>query len=94
MYHRPWQKKTQHVLFLPVLLSDSRSSTPTQNGDECRSKPSAASGDSHEAQVAQRSGWQAVLLEAGGLSAALSEDVSDTLIWITQHLREVQKQSQ
>ena len=27
-----------------------------------------------ESQVAQRSRWQAVLLEAGGLSAALSEE--------------------
>ena len=55
----------------PPPLSDSRSSTPTQNGDENRSKPSR---DSEETQVAQRSRWHAVLLEAGGLSAALSEE--------------------
>ena len=31
-------------------------------------------GAAPESQVAQRSRWQAVLLEAGGLSAALSEE--------------------
>jgi transcriptional repressor OPI1 len=56
--------------FINTPPPDSRSSTPTQNGDDSRSKISA----SDEAQVAQRSRWQAVLLEAGGLSAALSEE--------------------
>lgn len=57
----------------PLPTPDSGSSTPTQIGDESRSKPSV-SGDLDETQVAQRSRWQAVLLEAGGLSAALSEE--------------------
>lgn len=52
---------------------DSRSSTPTQIGDESRLKTSV-SRNMDEGQVAQRSRWQAVLLEAGGLSAALSEE--------------------
>ena len=52
---------------------DSRSSTPTQIGDESFSK-SSGSRNLDVAQAAQRSRWQAVLLEAGGLSAALSEE--------------------
>ena len=50
----------------PLPPPDSRSSTPTQIGDESRNLD--------ETQVAQRSRWQAVLLEAGGLSAALSDE--------------------
>ena len=57
----------------PLPPPDSRSSTPTQIGDESRSKPSISQ-NLDETQVAQRSRWQAVLLEAGGLSAALSEE--------------------
>ena len=53
----------------PVPAPDSRSSTPTQIGDD-----RSVSRNLDEAQVAQRSRWQAVLLEAGGLSAALSEE--------------------
>ena len=45
---------------------DSLSSTPTQIGDNSRNLD--------ETQVAQRSRWQAVLLEAGALSAALSDE--------------------
>jgi transcriptional repressor OPI1 len=56
----------------PLPPPDSRSSTPTQIGDE--SRPKSVSRNLDEAQVAQRSRWQAVLLEAGGLSAALSEE--------------------
>ena len=42
------------------------------NGSERRVTPTATA--MPESQVAQRSRWQAVLLEAGGLSAALSEE--------------------
>ncbi|KAH6916491.1 transcription factor Opi1-domain-containing protein [Coprinopsis sp. MPI-PUGE-AT-0042] len=53
----------------------SRSVTPTQKGnDERPSQADARSDPQDERQIAQRSRWQAVLLEAGGLSAALSED--------------------
>jgi hypothetical protein len=61
----------------------SRSSTPTQNGDEAR--PHQATGS--ETQVAQRSRWQAVLLEAGGLSAALSEESMRRLKYCLQWLQ-------
>ena len=50
----------------PLPPPDSRSSTPTQIGDDSRNLV--------KTQVAQRSHWQAVLLEAGGLSAALSNE--------------------
>ncbi|KIM38368.1 hypothetical protein M413DRAFT_245007 [Hebeloma cylindrosporum] len=62
---------------------DSRASTPTQVGDEMEdggkeNEVVVATGTTAaaapESQVAQRSRWQAVLLEAGGLSAALSEE--------------------
>lgn len=38
-------------------------------------------------QVAQRSRWQAVLLEAGGLSAALSEESMRRLKYCLQWLQ-------
>jgi hypothetical protein len=57
---------------------DSRASTPTQVGDDMEGAGKEELGSEHgagpESQVAQRSRWQAVLLEAGGLSAALSEE--------------------
>ena len=58
---------------------DSRASTPTQVGDDEGGKEELSSergavAEGPESQVAQRSRWQAVLLEAGGLSAALSEE--------------------
>ena len=56
---------------LPLPPPDSRSSTPAQIGDKSRNLD--------ETQVAQRSRWQAVLLEAGGLSAALSDE---TMQWL------------
>ena len=43
------------------------------NGSERRAAATTATA-TPESQVAQRSRWQAVLLEAGGLSAALSEE--------------------
>jgi len=42
------------------------------NGSERRTATTTTA--TPESQVAQRSRWQAVLLEAGGLSAALSEE--------------------
>ncbi|KAK2459246.1 hypothetical protein APHAL10511_008723 [Amanita phalloides] len=62
---------------------DSRSSTPTFVGEETLTKAvmyqsettgSPSETQNLERQVAQRSRWQAVLLEAGGLSAALSDE--------------------
>jgi transcriptional repressor OPI1 len=53
-----------------------RSVTPTQKDSDERSSQAQTprSDPQDEQQIAQRSRWQAVLLEAGGLSAALSED--------------------
>ena len=65
----------------------SRSSTPTQNGDEARSHQATTSETRTETQVAQRSRWQAVLLEAGGLSAALSEESMRRLKYCLQWLQ-------
>ncbi|KAF9472445.1 Opi1-domain-containing protein [Pholiota conissans] len=70
---------------------DSRASTPTQNGDpeddeKARSRRAEAS-EGSERQVAQRSRWQAVLLEAGGLSAALSEESMRRLKYCLQWLQ-------
>lgn len=67
--------------------SGSRSSTPTQNGDEARSHQTTSSETRTETQVAQRSRWQAVLLEAGGLSAALSEESMRRLKYCLQWLQ-------
>ena len=57
---------------------DSQALTPTQVGDDMEGAGKEELGSEHraglESQVAQRSRWQAVLLEAGGLSAALSEE--------------------
>ncbi|KAF5332155.1 hypothetical protein D9611_008095 [Ephemerocybe angulata] len=65
-----------------AIRSDERSSTPTQSRERSAAATTTDGGGggvpedapSNEQQVAQRSRWQAVLLEAGGLSAALSED--------------------
>ena len=62
----PQVANTPFINSPPLPPPDSRSSTPTQIGDESRNLD--------ETQVAQRSRWQAVLLEAGGLSAALSDE--------------------
>ena len=73
--HTPQVANTPYINSPPLPPPDSRSSTPTQIGDE--SRPTSVSrnlGDDDETRVAQRSRWQAVLLEAGGLSAALSEE--------------------
>ena len=73
--HTPQVANTPFINSPPLPPPDSRSSTPTQIGDE--SRPTSVSrnlGDDDETRVAQRSRWQAVLLEAGGLSAALSEE--------------------
>lgn len=67
--------------------SGSRSSTPTQNGDEGGPHQATSSETRTETQVAQRSRWQAVLLEAGGLSAALSEESMRRLKYCLQWLQ-------
>ncbi|KAF8797355.1 Opi1-domain-containing protein [Phlegmacium glaucopus] len=71
-----WLESNSPFTGPPPPPPDSRSSTPTQNGDESRSENSDPRNPNSrdERQVAQRSRWQAVLLEAGGLSAALSEE--------------------
>lgn len=66
---------------------DSRSSTPTPNGDDSRPDKSQAENSAATNQVAQRSRWQAVLLEAGGLSAALSEESMRRLKYCLQWLQ-------
>ncbi|KAI0698330.1 transcription factor Opi1-domain-containing protein [Cytidiella melzeri] len=57
-------------------VDDVHSRTPTPRQDETTpagpSRPS--SGNENQQQVAQRSRWQAVLLEAGGIGAAVSEE--------------------
>ncbi|KDQ19069.1 hypothetical protein BOTBODRAFT_28564 [Botryobasidium botryosum FD-172 SS1] len=56
--------------------------------DRSRDAPSnAAQGDSNQNQVATRSKWQAVLLEAGGLSAAVSEESMRRLKYCLQWLQ-------
>ena len=70
---------------------DSRSATPTQskgaNASE-RSQSRDTNGTANDdRQVAQRSRWQAMLLEAGGLSAALSEESMRRLKFCLQWLQ-------
>ena len=62
-------------------LADTSTSTP--NGDHQNSP----SDQENEQQVAHRSGWQSVLLEAGGLSAALSEESMRRLKYCLQWLQ-------
>jgi hypothetical protein len=59
--------------------SDSRSSTLTQVGEDGKAaahqnEAQPENNENSERQIAQRSRWQAVLLEAGGLSAAFSDE--------------------
>lgn len=62
---------------------DTRSVTPTQtNPNQAQS-----TNGNEQREVAQRSRWQAVLLEAGGLSAALSEDSMRRLKYCLQWLQ-------
>lgn len=76
---------------------DSRGPTPTPNGENASRTqarqllPGERGGDSrNERQVAQRSRWQAMLLEAGGLSAALSEESMRRLKYCLQWLQVTQ----
>jgi hypothetical protein len=62
---------------------DTRSVTPTQTIANASQSRNA----SDQTQVAQRSRWQAMLLEAGGLSAALSEDSMRRLKYCLQWLQ-------
>lgn len=52
----------------------SQSRTPTPRQEEGGSTASRSSQNENQQQVAQRSRWQAVLLEAGGIGAAVSEE--------------------
>jgi transcriptional repressor OPI1 len=65
---------------------DSSSLTPTQDHPQSRNQNSSPE-PGNEQQVAQRSRWQAVLLEAGGLSAALSEESMRRLKYCLQWLQ-------
>jgi hypothetical protein len=58
--HRPWEKDDR--------ASRSRTPTPTRTSTSREREPSQLQA------VAQRSRWQAVLMEAGGLGAAMSEE--------------------
>ncbi|KAF8694324.1 hypothetical protein AX14_002082 [Amanita brunnescens Koide BX004] len=72
---------------------DSRSSTPTQvDEDRADGKTETYQGEEpnnqdSERQVAQRSRWQVVLLEAGGLGAALSDENMRRLKYCLQCLQ-------
>ncbi|KAJ7200914.1 transcription factor Opi1-domain-containing protein [Mycena haematopus] len=64
-----------------------------QETERGRERERERDGDEHQVAVAQRSRWQAVLLEAGGLSAALSDEsmrrLRYCLSWLqyaTQHI--------
>ena len=62
-----------------ALPPDSQASTPMQVGDDMggatgKEELGSECGTGPESQMAQQSQWQAVLLEVGGLSAALSEE--------------------
>ena len=63
-------------------IPESNSRTPTPRQDE--NSPSSA-GD--QQQVVQRSRWQAVLLEAGGIGAAVSEESMRRLKYCLQWLQ-------
>ncbi|EAU89980.1 hypothetical protein CC1G_05896 [Coprinopsis cinerea okayama7 len=81
-----WLEATNSYANRPA--DSERSATPTQNGnDASSSNHDAGISDSNDQQVAQRSRWQAVLLEAGGLSAALSEDSMRRLKYCLQWLQ-------
>ena len=70
---------------------DSRSATPTQskgaNASERSQSRDTTGASNDDRQVAQRSRWQAMLLEAGGLSAALSEESMRRLKFCLQWLQ-------
>ncbi|KAF8625469.1 hypothetical protein AX15_005364 [Amanita polypyramis BW_CC] len=70
-----WLETTNNYASPHALSPDSRSSTPTQVSEE-NGKLVALQNDAQnsERQVAQRSRWHAVLLEAGGFGAALSDE--------------------
>lgn len=65
---------------------DSSSLTPTRDRSQSRHQNSTPD-PRNEQQIAQRSRWQAVLLEAGGLSAALSEENMRRLKYCLQWLQ-------
>ncbi|TEB36857.1 Opi1-domain-containing protein [Coprinellus micaceus] len=75
--------------------SAERSSTPTQASDDVRAnrliaidtEATPTEETTNDQQVVQRSRWQAMLLEAGGLSAALSEESMRRLKYCLQWLQ-------
>ncbi|KAF9464914.1 transcription factor Opi1-domain-containing protein [Collybia nuda] len=81
-----WLEANSPFVGPPPPPPDSRSSTPTR--EQPSEQPRNSSADvGNERQVAQRSRWQAVLLEAGGLSAALSEESMRRLKYCLQWLQ-------
>ncbi|KZT70851.1 Opi1-domain-containing protein [Daedalea quercina L-15889] len=74
----------------PLSPASSKSSHADADGSSQRHRASAPSPSSPTAdsqQVAQRSRWQAMLLEAGGISAAFSEDSMRRLRYCLQWLQ-------
>jgi hypothetical protein len=67
-------------------LPDTNTMTPTRDRPQSWHQNSSPD-PGNEQQVAQRSRWQAVLLEAGGLSAALSEESMRRLKYCLQWLQ-------
>lgn len=64
----------------------SHSRTPTPRQDE-RTNGQIEVGGENQQQVVQRSRWQAVLLEAGGIGAAVSEESMRRLKYCLQWLQ-------
>ncbi|KAF7982524.1 hypothetical protein HWV62_28140 [Athelia sp. TMB] len=68
--------------------SRSRSTSPVKAGDDQNTKGGEPTETPEEGQqVAQRSRWQAMLMEAGGISAALSEESMRRLKYCLQWLQ-------
>lgn len=63
------------------------SRTPTPRHEQQMSGQSSSSINENQQQVAQRSRWQAVLLEAGGIGAAVSEESMRRLKYCLQWLQ-------
>ncbi|KAJ3564436.1 hypothetical protein NP233_g8296 [Leucocoprinus birnbaumii] len=81
----------------PVMLEDRRTRSPEQQNSSSSRRYSndgePEQGQNPERQVAQRSRWQAMLLEAGGLGVALSDEnmrrlkyCLDWLMYATAHI--------
>ena len=68
------------------LMQESHSRTPTPRHEQM-SGQSSSNPNENQQQVAQRSRWQAVLLEAGGIGAAVSEESMRRLKYCLQWLQ-------